>query len=209
MIENKKTVFFDLGNVILYFSHEKMCQQLALLAHTSHENIEKLLLKSTLADMYERGAVSSEQIYKEFCSQFNTKIDIDIFLHAMSDIFDINEEIISIMMMLKEKGVELIALSNTCPAHIQFAQKKYPIFELFDQCIFSYEVGYRKPEKEIFLHAIAKSSSEIKNCFYTDDIEEYTKTAKELGLQAHTFTTTKRLLHALIEHGFLTHTQVV
>ena len=83
MIENKKTVFFDLGNVILYFSHEKMCKQLAQIAHTSPENIERLLLKSSLADMYERGALSTKQLHQEFCSQFKTKIDIDIFLHAM------------------------------------------------------------------------------------------------------------------------------
>ena len=185
-----------------------MCSNLAKLCGLPLETIEEILLKSPLGDLYERGKLTDLQLHQKICEQFCIDVPPEDFFHAMSDIFSLNEPIIPIIEELKSNGIQLILLSNTCPAHFNYALKNYPILHLFDNYVLSYEVGARKPEKEIFLQALSLSSSEIKNCFYTDDIEEFVKSAKTLGIDAHTFTTTTKLSHALLERNFLKKPQV-
>ncbi|MCX6989560.1 MAG: HAD family phosphatase [Chlamydiae bacterium] len=210
MVKNilQRTVFFDLGNVILLFCHQKMCSNLAEVCGLPLETIQTALLKSHLGDLYERGLLNDAQLHQKICEQFSIDIHPADFFQAMSDIFTLNEPIVPIIEELKKNGIELILLSNTCPAHFNYALKNYPILQLFDKYVLSYEVGARKPEPEIFLHALSLSSSEIKNCFYTDDIEEFVKSAKTLGIDAHTFTTTTKLSDALLVRDFLKKPQV-
>jgi glucose-1-phosphatase len=210
MTKNKlqRTAFFDLGNVILLFCHKKMCNNLAEVCGLPEETIQTALLKSPLGDLYERGKLGDIQLHEKICEQFSIDVSQEAFFQAMSDIFTLNESIIPIIEELKKNGIELILLSNTCPAHFNYALKNYPILHLFDKYVLSYEVGARKPEQEIFLHALSLSSSEIKNCFYTDDIEEFVKSAQTLGIDAHTFTTTTKLSDALLVRDFLKKTKV-
>lgn len=205
MTENffKKTVFFDLGNVIVHFCHKRMCWQIAGKCGLLPEQIEESFLYSPLGDLYERGGITCDNLHNHFCKHFSISIPKEEFFFAMSDIFTLNTAIVPIIEKLKANGVELILLSNTCPAHFDHIRKNYPILSLFDSAILSYEVGARKPEKKIFEHALAKSSSEIKNCFYTDDIQEYVESARSLGIDAHTFINTSLLTEALQSRGFL------
>lgn len=199
----KKTVFFDLGNVILLFCHQKMCKQVAECSGVPLSLVEEALLKSPYADLYERGGLDNHALHKKFCEHFSSPVSLDDFYSAFSDIFTLNEEILHVIEKLKRNNVELIILSNTCPAHFEYALKNYPVLSLFDSYILSYEVGARKPENKIFQHALAKSSSEIKNCFYTDDIQQYVESAQNLGIKAHTFTNAQLLENELHKQGFL------
>ena len=65
----------------------------------------------------------------------------------------------------------------------------------------SFEVGALKPDKQIFIKALSKASCDPKECFYTDDIPEFVKTAKECGLDSEIFTTTQALQQALLHRG--------
>ena len=185
-----------------------MCSQLCQLARVDQKLIYNHLFNSPLIDLYERGAISTEDVYKEFCHVFNAAVSLQEFTVALSDIFTLNEGIIPLLQRLKKNDVELIALSNTCPAHFEYAMKQYPELGYFDQYILSFEVGARKPENKIFHAALAKSSSEISQCFYTDDINEYVQMACSLGIASHTFTNVELLKKSLIDHGFLTNNPI-
>ena len=126
-----------------------MCSQLSALSGIKEEQIQELLLSSQIADNYERGLISSEDLFELFNKRSSTKISLQAFLKSISDIFTINHEIVPLLETLKNNNVELIILSNTCPAHIDFIQRKFSILKLFDAHIFSYEIGFRKPEKEV------------------------------------------------------------
>lgn len=205
-LNKKKSVFFDLGNVVIFFCHQTMCKQLADISHASIDEIKEALIVSPLQDLYERGAISSEDVYNHFKKVFPITATFKEFSFALSDIFSLNEEIIPLLHELKNNNIELILLSNTCKEHFEFAKKKFSEISLFDEYVLSYEAKARKPEKEIFEIALSKSSSEISNCFYTDDIEQYTSAASALGIASHTFTSAHNLRKALFERGFLNET---
>lgn len=181
-----------------------MCKQLAHLAQTDESAVYTQLLQSPLTDLYERGQMSTEELHKKFSEIFQANPSIEEFKEALSDIFTANDEMAALFHELKQNNVTIIALSNTCPAHFEYAISHYPILKEFDDFILSYEVGARKPEEKIFTAALAKTSSEINLCFYTDDIDEYVQTARSMGIPSHTFSSVELLKKSLTEHGFLT-----
>ena len=62
-----KTCFFDMGNVLVHFSHEKMCQNIAVLCGWSEPATKKFLLDEGRQWKLERGDVSEEQFHDELC----------------------------------------------------------------------------------------------------------------------------------------------
>ncbi len=117
----KKTVFFDLGNVLLFFSHKKMCMQIARVYETSAEIIHDLLFRKKLAERYEEGELDSEMLHAILCKTLKKQVSLIDFLHAASDIFEPNSALFPIVQALKKNHVQLILLSNTCEAHYNFA----------------------------------------------------------------------------------------
>ena len=54
---NYKTIIFDLGNVLISFSHEKMFKQVGELIGMSSEEIYELLFEERTRHQYERGLI--------------------------------------------------------------------------------------------------------------------------------------------------------
>jgi putative hydrolase of the HAD superfamily len=101
------------------------------------------------------------------------KLHFETLMHAVSDIFQPNDPVISIAKLVKDKGHRLFLLSNTCEAHFNFASAQFPFLKLFDGYVLSYEVRARKPEKKIYEKALEIAGCQNKECFYTDDILPY------------------------------------
>ncbi|KHN74641.1 Bifunctional epoxide hydrolase 2 [Toxocara canis] len=56
--------------------------------------------------------------------------------------------------------------------------------KVHDAVIESCRIGYRKPEKEIYLIAASQLNVEPKECIFIDDLEENCKGAQEVGMTA-------------------------
>ena len=81
----------------------------------------------------------------------------------------------------------LIALSNTEEVHWKFILEKYPIFELLDGWVVSYEQGVQKPDPAIYRVIMNQFCNGMLPFFYTDDIPEYIEAAQRLGWEAAVF----------------------
>ena len=61
---------------------------------------------------------------------------------------------------------------------------KSPLSELFDDTIFSYEVGYVKPQSQIYKIGLKKMNTNSKKCIFVGDGgSDELKGAKELGMK--------------------------
>ncbi len=183
-----KTVFFDLGNVLIFFSHEKMVEQLAECTGLSQDIIWKMLIDEKIGPDYESGRLSTYELIQIFQKRAIKPFSSQEFLKAASDIFTPNVEMFSLIEELKGKGVRLVLLSNISECHFQFVFSKYSILKLFDDFALSFKIGAMKPSSEIFLKALSLANCEVKNCFYTDDVPEFIAEAKKVGLQGTVFT---------------------
>jgi len=198
----KRTIFFDLGNVLIFFDPQKMCRQIAALSSLSEQHVHDVMLQ--YGDLYERGSVDSRTIHDEFCRMAQKQIHFDTWIDAVSDIFEPNLEVIAIAHLLKEKGHCLFLLSNTCSAHFNRALSQFPFLKIFDGYVLSYEVGARKPEKKIYEKALEIAGCQNrKHCFYTDDILSYVESARSLDIDAEQYQSPQELTQHLHARGIL------
>jgi glucose-1-phosphatase len=197
------TLFFDIGNVLLFFSHEKMCRQLAELSSLPYQKVYDYLFHKAqnFAIEYELGKMNSESFHRHFSRTFEIHVDFISWLKAIGDIFEPNKEIFPIIEALKANKHKLILLSNICEAHFNYAYSHFPILRSFDDKILSYEVKMRKPDPLIYRAALALAQDTP--CFYVDDIPEYVQSARLTGLDAESYKTSGELKSELQKRKFL------
>lgn len=196
-----KTILFDMGNVLVFFSHQRMCQQIGTLCGASHEDVRRQVFDSQLQWDFERGRISEQQFHRELELIFGRAIELDELRHATADIFDLNESILPVLDRLKERGLRLVLMSNTCITHYDWVQARFDVLDRFDDLVLSYEVGAIKPEEAIYEAALERIGCRPDECFYTDDIAAYVQRGQAFGLRAEVFTGTDALIGQLQEHG--------
>ena len=186
-----------MGNVLVHFSHQKMCENIAVLCGWSHAETKRFLLDDGRQWKLERGEITEEQFHDEFCTATGKPLNIDKLRHAAADIFWLNESIVPVLHQLKTAGLRLVLLSNTSITHLKFIERNFSVLELMDDRVTSFEAGALKPEDRIYEVALSKAQCAADACFYTDDIEAYIKKAETFGIHARLYSTTARLLTEL------------
>lgn len=198
-----RTFLFDLGNVLLHFSHDRMCAQIGALCGRSGPDVRKLLIDSGLQWDFERGLVSDVEFCRGLGAAADFTFELDTLKRAGSDIFVLNEPMLPILDALKARGHRLVLLSNTSIAHFEFVEREYDVLERFDDFVLSFKVGALKPDRAIFEAALKAIQCDPEDCFYTDDIADYVEAGRTFGLQAEVFTDHAALLEQLRRRDFV------
>lgn len=192
-----KAAIFDLGNVLVLFDHQQMINQLGKVCGISTEKVYEEVFQKQIGIQYELGNLETPEVYEYLRKISTTKpSDEELFL-ALGDIFTLNEPMVQVIESLKNQGVRLVILSNTCDAHLKFIRRNFSILDKFDAYVYSHEVRARKPDKIIFKKAVELAGCSAKECFYTDDILEYVEAAKEIGIDAEQFVGAEKLVEGL------------
>ncbi|MFO0948072.1 MAG: HAD family phosphatase [Planctomycetota bacterium] len=195
------TLLFDLGNVLVYFSHERMFAQMAELCGRSPAEVVTLCRQSGINDRFERGEISEAEYHREFEALVRSNVDPEKLYQAASDIFWSNDSIRPIVAKAKQRGLRLVLLSNTTSAHFRFIQERFDVLEPFDEWIVSYEVGAMKPDAPMYEAALERIQCPPQRCLYLDDLEANIQAGRDFGLQAEVYTDTPTLLNHLKERG--------
>ena len=185
------TLIFDLGQVIVAFDHMQLCRQASEHSPYPPEEIYARMFHSGLIRRFETGALPPGDFYREACRTLDIHIPLDQFKQVWNTIFTLKEDTAHIIERLQ--GFQLLLLSNTNCWHFNYCLENYPVLNLFDAFILSYEVGVYKPDQTIFELALNRASARPQECIFIDDIEQYTEAARNVGMHAHTFTTAERL----------------
>jgi FMN phosphatase YigB (HAD superfamily) len=92
-------------------------------------------------------------------------------------------------LQMLSKKYRLFLLSNTDAIHIETFEQKSGIsfysdfYQCFEKVHFSFEVGMRKPNHDIFNYVLNKHELSAKRTLFIDDKKENTDAALELGFQ--------------------------
>lgn len=198
-----KTVFFDLGNVLIHVHLPKLLSGLENLSGLSREELQAFLKDKNIRERYETGKISTIEFYTMIQKRAKRGFSVKEFEEAFSNIFTPKTDVWPIVESLKKEKVKLVLLSNTSECHFEYSKKHYPILELFDDFVLSYKVGAWKPDAEIFETALKKANCSSENCFYTDDIPEFIESAKHIGLPGAVFKDAETLHIDLLKRKFL------
>lgn len=196
-----RTCLFDMGNVLLRFSHERMCRQIGTLCDRTADEVRRLLFDSGLQLDFERGRWTEAEFHRRFERRAGVKLELADLRTAGSDIFELNDSMPEILDELKRQRVRLVLLSNTSVSHFDWVRDRFAILDRFDDFVLSYEAGAVKPEPAIYEAALSRIDCHPNECFYTDDISEYVDVGRRFGLQAETFIGADALREHLAARG--------
>ncbi|MDI5949157.1 HAD family hydrolase [Flavobacterium yafengii] len=177
------TIIFDFGDIFINLDKEA-----PIVAFT------KLGLKEWTEDLnelnlsFEKGKISELQFIEGFQKHMpNTSIN-EIRKAWNTILLDFPLYRLEFLQMLSQK-YRLFLLSNTDAIHIDKFQHKAGItfyrefYECFERVYFSFELGMRKPDAEIFNYLVKKHELTPKRTLFIDDKKENTDAALALGFQ--------------------------
>ena len=209
---NPKILYFDLGKVLLDFSHEVMCRQMAEVAGTTIDVVRDALFGGTESLValvrYETGHITTDEFFDHFCRATGTLPDRKRLADACRDIFSPIEPMWELVRGLAEAGNRLAILSNTNPLQWEYiTDGRYPLLAIgaeqcaFDWAIASYQVGSMKPDRAIYEAAIRRASVAADEVFFTDDRLENVAGAVAAGIDAVQFDDAQQLAIELRARG--------
>ena len=95
-----------------------------------------------------------------------------------------HEEIIPMLLKLKEKGI-LIGLISNCFSEEAKVIRESELFPYFDAVYLSYEQGIQKPDEEIYIRCMNTLNVKPEECLYIGDGgSNELEAAKKLGMKA-------------------------
>ncbi|OGP75809.1 MAG: hypothetical protein A2V86_08320 [Deltaproteobacteria bacterium RBG_16_49_23] len=199
-----EVILFDLGNVILPFSHFQIAEKLS--RHTPKKEFQdpqKIFsclfdFENGMINDFDVGRVSPQDFFRSLKELLGLPISFKDFLPIWNDIFVEDEEVSEIIRSLKGRW-RLGLLSNTDVLHFNYILSRFPIIHIFDQWILSFKVGVKKPAVEIFRKAIEWASVEPQKILFIDDIKNYVDVAISLGMQGIHFISAPQLKDKLLE----------
>lgn len=88
---------------------------------------------------------------------------------------------------LKNAGKKVFVLSNASVRMLSAYREKIPAWDCFDGMLFSAEVGYIKPQKEIYQIAMERFHILPQESFFIDDLPRNVEAGKKLGMDGYVF----------------------
>jgi putative hydrolase of the HAD superfamily len=182
-MNNRKysAIVFDLGQVLVRFDYKCFVEKVN--RHKAGIGEQFLELYKSNYDIhrdFEKGKTSEKKFISQMLNYLDHTIDAETFCRYWSDIFSFNDDVIALLQILKKK-YQLYLLSNTNSIHKKYGYQNYDFLKMFDKMFLSHEVGYVKPEPEIYKAIEKVSGLPSEEHIFIDDILEYVETAKQLG----------------------------
>lgn len=110
------------------------------------------------------------------------------FKHRLFEYWDIFPSMRGVLRGLKDRGYRLAVLSNSARQGFrEYLEVRRGFADLFDCAISSAEVGYAKPEPEIYQIALDCLGVEALHTLFVDDLPRNTTAAAKLGIPTIVF----------------------
>jgi putative hydrolase of the HAD superfamily len=205
-----KNLIFDIGDVIIDIDYKATVAEFQKLAVVDFSTIVSYSKQNPIFDLFETGKISTQEFSGELKQFLRPGTTDEHILAAWNAILiDYPAYKIELLKELKNQ-YRTFALSNINEIHVntinQEVKHRFGIDSfstLFHYACYSNEVGYRKPDKEIYKLVLDRENLMPGETFFVDDKAENVEAAKELGIQAVQLTDRNKLKELLAAEGIL------
>ncbi|MEU4519890.1 HAD family phosphatase [Amycolatopsis sp. NPDC024027] len=132
--------------------------------------------------------VSEKEWLAQVSEVLGRPIGVRSFGEAWFDGRPANEHWVETLREARRRDLGVHLMSNMVPSWDEHWRRMLPVEELFDQVVLSFEVGCRKPDREIFELAARRARVEPGSCVLIDDLEKNCAAAEAAGWHAIRFT---------------------
>jgi putative hydrolase of the HAD superfamily len=182
-----KAVLLDLGNVLVFHDNARLFAALGARAGLSGAEVARRLGGAgwTAAN---RGLLDAEGIRRDVCSALGVDVPMAEFAPLWSSHFTVHDAVLPRVEGLLGRA-RLALVSNTNALHVAWLRPRLPLLERFDAQVMSCEVGFVKPEPDIYRLALERVGCTADEAAFFDDLPEFVEAANALGLKGRLFTT--------------------
>lgn len=177
------TIIFDFGDVFINLDKEGTINGLKKLGLSEwNEDLNQLNLQ------FEKGQISEETFLQGLQNQVPNASPEDVLIAWKAVLLDFPLHRLEFLQKLSEK-YRLFLLSNTDAIHIDSFEQENGVsfysdfYQCFEKVYFSFEMGMRKPDPEIFSYVLTTHNLSAKHTLFVDDKKENTDAALSLGIQ--------------------------
>lgn len=194
-------IVFDLGQVLVRFDYKYFVEKVNKhKAGIGEKFLELYKINYHIHRDFEKGAISEKIFISQMLEYLEHCIDEETFCKYWSDIFSFNDDVIALLPELK-KNYKLYLVSNTNSIHKKYGYQDYKFLKLFDKLFLSHEVGFVKPEEEIYRVVEKASGFPSGEHIFIDDVLEYVDAAKNIGWDGIQFIGYEDLVEKLNSRG--------
>ena len=191
MHETIKTVFFDLGKVILQFRHENIVGRLLSEAEGREEKsgpLHEFLFDQAegLCNLYDEGNISSADFFAEIDRRFELNVGYEGFVPLWNEIFHLDGAVVNIMRRVR-RSRPIYLLSNVNELHWLHILERYPELNEMDGWVLSWKVKSKKPHPEIYRAALKEAGIGPGESVFVDDLPENAAAADAAGIKGIVF----------------------
>lgn len=178
-----KFIYFDVGGVIL--NTDRAYKNISKISGKSMDEINKVFEKYAAL-----GKKDAKEILEDYKQELNVTFETyEDFVKIHTAAFTTIKETHGLMRKLI-KSFPLGLFSNTEPLILETSISSGKIPDIsYKTILASCYVGYRKPQKEIYLIGQERAGFNARNILLVDDKKENVDAAKALGWQAIQFNT--------------------
>lgn len=177
-----RAAFFDIGNVLLRFSHRRVLRKLAWAVGRHPVKVARALWRDDVVRRIETGALDAAGI-RGLLEELGFRGSDARFREVWCDHFTLDRGSYALLRRVGAR-VPTYLLSNTNAPHFDFIRERYAFARQVRGAILSHEVGLRKPDPAIYSAALALSRTLPEETLFVDDLEENVAAAAACGLVA-------------------------
>ena len=197
------TIIFDFGDI--FIDLDKEAPVIAFNKLGLHDWNDDL---RTINSQFEKGQISELDFIEGFQKYLPDASIEDVRIAWNTILLDFPLYRLEFLQLLTTK-YRLFLLSNTDSIHIDKFQHKVgesfyrDFYQCFEKVYFSFELGMRKPDAEIFNYVIQKNDLSPKRTLFIDDKKENTDAAAALGINVWNLQVGKEDVVQLFENRIL------
>jgi FMN phosphatase YigB (HAD superfamily) len=177
-----EVVLFDLGGVLFDFGGVQPMKSLSGIEHD--DEIWRRWLACRWVRTFERGSCSAEQFAKGVVGDWALPITPDAFLHSFRSWLGGPLAGADVLVREARNKVKVGCLSNTNTLHWTDQENRWELLDAFDFRFLSFQMGYVKPDREIFDRAAQLLNRPRDRVLFLDDNAINVEGARAAGFHA-------------------------
>lgn len=180
-----KNIVFDIGQVLLTFNPEQYLRDQFNLSTGQIKEIAKETFRSSVWLDLDRGKISKNEAAEIFAERLPeySQVLIEGVLNWEEILNPIEPNIEILKNFRNNDAYEVYALSNFNDESYQVAKGEFSFLNLFKGEIISGEVGYIKPEPEIYKLLLERFDLKPAETLFIDDSRDNILAAEEFGIK--------------------------
>lgn len=183
-----KTVIFDIGNVLVDFGWEAFFRGFCPDEGTFHA-LKQATVKSKEWHELDRGVLGTQEIIESFIRNAPELKDLILKIFENLDgILTPFDYTVPWILKLKEKGLQVLVLSNFSEKFHHDCEKAMDFLKYTDGGILSYRDKLIKPDPAIYELLLKRYRLNPDECVFLDDLERNILAAESLGIHGIVFT---------------------